>query len=155
MEQYCESISQAQLDAHWMAFSSNRQFKKNPRLIVKSEGRYYTTAEGRKVFDSLSGLWTCGLGHNHPFIIESVKQQLDQLDYAPAFQFGHFKAFQLAERITEFMPKGLGHVFFTCSGSESVDTALKMARAYWHKKGHASKTKFIGRKHMQQGARSR
>jgi beta-alanine--pyruvate transaminase len=93
----------------------------------------------------LSGLWTCGAGHSRPEIIEAVSQQMKQLDYSPAFQFGHSKSFQLAERITQFMPEGINRVMFTGSGSESAETSLKIARAYWRKKGLASKTKLIGR----------
>jgi beta-alanine--pyruvate transaminase len=138
-------LTQAQLDAHWMAFTSNREFKQDPRIIVAAEGNYYTDAEGRKIFDALSGLWTCGAGHGRARIVEAVSQQIKQLDYSPAFQFGHTKAFQLAERITQFLPEGINRVFFTGSGSESADTSLKIARAYWRKKGQASKTKLIGR----------
>jgi beta-alanine--pyruvate transaminase len=138
-------LTQAQLDAHWMAFTSNREFKQDPRIIVAAEGNYYTDAEGRKILDALSGLWTCGAGHGRARIVEAVSQQIKQLDYSPAFQFGHTKAFQLAERITQFLPEGINRVFFTGSGSESADTSLKIARAYWRKKGQASKTKLIGR----------
>ncbi len=138
-------ITQAQLDAHWMAFTGNRDFKKDPRIIVSAEGNYYTDADGRKIFDGLSGLWCCGAGHSRPEITEAVSKQIKKLDYAPAFQFGHPKAFELAEKIVEFMPKGINRVFYTGSGSEAAETSLKMARAYWRKKGLASKTKLIGR----------
>lgn len=141
----CPEAGLINLDAHWMPFTSNREFKKNPRMIVSAEGNYYTDADGRKIFDALSGLWTCGAGHSRPEIIEAVSSQMKQLDYAPAFQFGHPKSFQLAERITEFMPEGINRVIFTGSGSESAETSLKIARAYWRKKGLASKTKLIGR----------
>ncbi|WP_421850335.1 aspartate aminotransferase family protein [Marinomonas sp.] len=145
-------LTQAQLDAHWMAYTGNRQFKKDPRIITSAAGNYYIDSEGRKVFDGLSGLWTCGLGHSVPAINEAVAQQVKTLDYSPAFQFGHEKSFLLAERITEFMPAGLNRIFFTGSGSESVDTALKVARAYWRKKGMGTKTKFIGRAKGYHGA---
>ncbi|MBB6521421.1 aspartate aminotransferase family protein [Pseudoteredinibacter isoporae] len=138
-------LSQAQLDAHWMPFTANRQFKQDPRLIVSAEGNYYYDSEGRKIFDGLSGLWTSGLGHSRQEITDAVSQQIKQLDYSPAFQFGHPKAFELAHRISEFMPEGINRVFFTGSGSESTETALKIARAYWRKRGQASKTKLIGR----------
>ncbi len=138
-------LTQAQLDSHWMPFTGNRQFKKDPRLIVAADGKYYTDALGRKIFDGLSGLWTCGLGHSRPEITEAIAKQAKELDYSPAFQFGHPKSFELAHRITELMPEGLNRVFFTGSGSESVETALKIARGYWRKKGMASKTRFIGR----------
>jgi len=138
-------LTQKQLDSHWMPFTGNRDFKKDPRLIVSAEGNYYQSADGRQIFDGLSGLWCTGLGHSRPEITEAVSQQIKQLDYSPAFQFGHPKAFELSERITEFMPEGLNRVFFTGSGSESADTSLKIARAYWRKKGVSTKTKLIGR----------
>lgn len=133
------------LEKHWMPFSANRQFKKNPRMIVAAEGSYFIDADGRRIFDSLSGLWTCGAGHNRVELQQAVAKQLGTLDYAPGFQFGHPLSFALAERITEIMPKGLDHVFYTDSGSECADTSVKMARAYWRLKGQPSKTKFIGR----------
>lgn len=138
-------LSQKQLDAHWMPFTGNRAFKKDPRIITSASGAYFTSADGRQIFDGLSGLWTCGAGHCRPEITEAVNQQLKTLDYSPAFQFGHPKAFQLADRICDFMPEGLNRVFFTGSGSESAETSLKIARAYWRKKGMPSKTKLIGR----------
>ena len=121
------------------------RFKKDPRIIASADGAYYFDQHGRKIFDGLSGLWTCGLGHNIPEINDAVTQQLKTLDYSPAFQFGHEKSFQLAEQITEFMPAGLNRVFFTNSGSDAVETSLKMARAYWRAKGHPEKTVLIGR----------
>ncbi len=139
------NLSQEQLDSHWMPYTGNREFKKNPRMIVSAEGKYYIDAEGRRVFDGLSGLWTCGAGHSRPEITEAVAKQMKELDYSPAFQHGHPKSFELAHRITEFMPDGLNRVFFTNSGSDSVETSLKVARAYWRKKGQSSKTRFIGR----------
>lgn len=132
-------------DAHWMAFTANRDFKRDPRMIASASGSYYTDADGRKVFDGLSGLWTCGLGHCHPALNEAIAKQASTLDYSPAFQFGHSLSFELANRIVEMMPTGLNRVFFTGSGSESADTSLKMARAYWRAKGKASKTRLIGR----------
>ncbi len=138
-------ITQAQMDAHWMAFTGNRQFKQDPRIITAAKGAYFTSADGRQIFDGLSGLWTCGAGHSRDEITEAVSQQMKTLDYAPAFQFSHPKAFELAERITQFMPAGLNRVFYTNSGSESAETSLKIARAYWRKKGMPSKTKLIGR----------
>jgi beta-alanine--pyruvate transaminase len=134
-----------QFDAHWMPFSGNREFKKNPRMIVAAEGRYLTAADGRQIFDGLSGLWTTGLGHCRSEISKAISEQTATLDFFSGFQFGHPKSFELAERITQFMPEGLNRVFYTGSGSESADTSLKMARAYWRKKGMASKTRLIGR----------
>jgi len=138
-------LNQQQLDTHWMPFTGNRQFKQDPRMIVAAEGNYYSDSDGRKIFDGLSGLWTCGLGHSRAEITEAVSKQVKELDYSPSFQFGHPKSFQLAHKITELMPEGLNRVFFTGSGSEAVETALKIARGYWRKKGMASKTRFIGR----------
>ncbi|ENV03374.1 hypothetical protein F968_01725 [Acinetobacter sp. NIPH 817] len=131
--------------AHWMPFSANRNFHKDPRMIVSAKGSYLIDSTGREVYDSLSGLWTCGAGHTLPEIQQAVSTQLSKLDYSPAFQFGHPLSFQLAERIIQLMPEKLQHVFFTDSGSESADTAIKMARAYWRIKGKPSKTKLIGR----------
>jgi beta-alanine--pyruvate transaminase len=128
-----------------MPFSANREFKANPRIITGAEGAYYTTSDGRKVFDGLSGLWCSGLGHCRKEIVEAVRKQVGTLDYAPAFQFGHPLSFDLANRIVDKMPQGLNRVFFTGSGSESADTALKMARAYWRAKGLGTKTRLIGR----------
>jgi beta-alanine--pyruvate transaminase len=128
-----------------MPFSGNRDFKRDPRIIVSAKGNYFTSADGRKIFDGLSGLWTCGAGHGRPEITEAISQQLSRLDFSPGFQFGHPGSFELAERVTQFMPAGLNRVFFTNSGSESVDTSLKIARAYWHKKGKQGKTRLIGR----------
>ncbi len=133
------------MDAHWMPYTGNRNFKAQPRMLVSAEGAYYTDANGRKVFDGLSGLWTCGLGHCRAEITAAVRQQIGTLDYAPAFQFGHPLSFELANKISALMPAGLDRVFFTGSGSESADTALKMARAYWRTKGQGSKTRLIGR----------
>ncbi|MCT8467574.1 aspartate aminotransferase family protein [Chromohalobacter canadensis] len=138
-------LSPEQLDAYWMPYTGNRQFKRDPRLIVGAKGSYLTDSQGRQVFDALSGLWTCGAGHCRPEITEAVSRQLGELDYSPAFQYGHPKAFELAHRLRELTPQGLDHVFFTGSGSESADTSLKIARAYWRKKGKPSKTKLIGR----------
>ncbi|PXX97208.1 aspartate aminotransferase family protein [Halomonas sp. LBP4] len=138
-------LSPEQLDAYWMPYTGNRQFKRDPRIITGARGSYLTDAQGRQVFDGLSGLWTCGAGHCRPEITEAVSRQLAELDYSPAFQFGHPKAFELAHRLRELTPPGLDYVFFTGSGSESADTSLKIARAYWRKKGKATKTKLIGR----------
>ena len=131
--------------AHWMPFTGNRDFKAQPRLIVGAEGVHYTMSDGRRLFDGLSGLWCTGLGHGRREIVEAVSRQIATLDYSPAFQFGHPLSFELANRIVERMPAGLNRVFFTGSGSESADTALKMARAYWRLRGQAGKTRLIGR----------
>jgi beta-alanine--pyruvate transaminase len=135
----------AWMDAHWMPYTGNRNFKANPRMMVSAQGAYYTDASGRKIFDGLSGLWTCGLGHCRPEITEAVSKQIGTMDYSPAFQFGHPLSFELANKISALMPQGLNRVMFTGSGSESADTALKMARAYWRAKGQGTKTRLIGR----------
>jgi len=133
------------LDAYWMPFTANRSFKKQPRLMLRASGAYFEDAEGRRIFDGLSGLWCSGLGHCRPEITAAIAEQAATLDYAPAFQFGHPKAFELANRIKGLTPKGLDYVFFTSSGSEAADTALKIARAYWRHKGKPTKVKLIGR----------
>ncbi len=135
----------AWLDAHWMPYTGNRQFKAHPRMIVSAEGAYYTDANGKRILDGLSGLWCCGLGHRRREIVDAIARQAAELDYAPAFQFGHPQSFALANKIKELTPKGLDYVFFTGSGSESADTSLKMARAYWRAKGMGTKTRLIGR----------
>ncbi len=137
--------SQLKLDAHWMPYTANRNFQRDPRLIVAAEGSYLIDDKGRRVYDSLSGLWTCGAGHTRKEIQEAVAKQLGTLDYSPGFQYGHPLSFQLAEKITELTPGNLNHVFFTDSGSECADTAVKMVRGYWRLKGQATKTKMIGR----------
>ncbi len=139
------NLSQEQLDSHWMPYTANREFKENPRIIVSAEGNYFTDSAGRKIFDSLSGLWTTGAGHSRPEITEAVSKQISNLDYSPGFQFSHPKSFELAHRITEFMPEGMNRVLFCTSGSEAVESSLKVARAYWRKHGQSSKTRFIGR----------
>ncbi|WP_020559617.1 aspartate aminotransferase family protein [Thiofilum flexile] len=138
-------LTPAELDAHWMPFTANRQFKQDPRMIVKAEGTWLYDQTGRKLFDGLSGLWCCGLGHTRPEISQAVAAQVGTLDYSPGFQVGHALSFQLAKQLTDQAPAGLDHVFFTGSGSEAADTSLKIARAYWRLKGQASKTRLIGR----------
>ena len=138
-------LTREELDAHWMPFTANREFKKNPRVMVKAEGAWYWDAQGRKIYDSLSGLWCSGAGHCRREIADAVAQQIATLDYSPAFQYGHPAAFKLAHKLASMTPAGLDHVFFVNSGSEAADTSLKMARAYWRMKGQPAKTKLIGR----------
>jgi len=133
------------LDAYWMPYTGNRQFKRDPRIIQSAQGVWFTDSDGRQVLDGHSGLWTTGLGHARPEITEAVSQQMAELDFCPPFQFGHPKAFELATKIADLMPGDLNHVFYTNSGSESADTSLKMARAYWQLKGETRKTRFTGR----------
>jgi beta-alanine--pyruvate transaminase len=133
------------LEAFWMPFTANRQFKQNPRMFVGAKDMHYTTADGRQVLDGTAGLWCCNAGHGRPRIVEAVQKQVAELDYAPAFQMGHPKAFELAARLAALMPSPLDHVFFTNSGSESVDTALKIALAYQRTIGQGTRTRLIGR----------
>jgi len=133
------------LEALWMPFTHNRLFKRDPRIVVAAEGMYYTTADGRRLLDGLSGLWCCNAGHRHPKIVEAVTRQLARLDYAPPFQTMHDKGFELAAALAALAPADLDHVFFANSGSEAVDTALKIALAYHHARGEAGRFRFIGR----------
>jgi len=133
------------LDSYWMPFTGNREFKSNPRMISGADGVHFITPDGRRILDGLSGLWCCGAGHNRSEIAAAIAEQARTLDYAPAFQFGHPKAFELASRIRQFTPVGLDRVFFVNSGSEAADTSLKIARAYWRQKGMPGKTRLIGR----------
>ena len=140
-----QKLTREQLESHWMPYTGNRQFKRDPRMIVAADGVHFIDDDGRRVLDGLSGLWCCGAGHNRPEIADAVHRQLTTLDYAPAFQYGHPKSFELANRIKALTPEGLDYVFFTNSGSECADTSLKMARAYWRLKGQPAKTRLIGR----------
>ena len=142
------NVAGMDLDPYWMPFTHNRYFKqKRPldRLLVSAKGAYYTTVEGKQLFDGLSGLWCSGLGHGHPHIVDAVKRQLDVVDYVPAFQVASPDTFRLASRIAQLTPPGLNRIFFTNSGSEAVDTALKIALGYHRLRGEASRTRFIGR----------
>ncbi len=133
------------LSAFWMPFTANRQFKAKPRMMVAAEGMHYTTADGRQVLDGTAGLWCCNAGHARPRIVEAIQAQAAELDYAPAFQMGHPRAFELANALRDMAPEPFEHVFFTNSGSESVETALKIALAYHRAKGEGSRTRLIGR----------
>ena len=135
----------APLDAFWMPFTPNRQFKDTPRLVATAEGIAYRTPEGREVLDGTSGLWCVGAGHRHPRISEAMKRQIDTLDFASSFQVGHPGAFALAERLAAIAPPGLDRVFFTNSGSEACDTALKIALAHARARGQGERTLFVGR----------
>jgi beta-alanine--pyruvate transaminase len=133
------------LRAFWMPFTANRQFKQAPRMFVGASDMHYVTADGRKVLDGTAGLWCCNAGHCRPKITKAIQDQAAELDYAPAFQMGHPLAFEAANRLIDIAPAGMDHVFFTNSGSESVETALKMAIAYHRVKGEGSRTRLIGR----------
>lgn len=121
-----------------MPFSANRQFKAHPRLMASASGMFYRSVDGREILDGTGGLWCCNAGHARPRIVEAVQQQIATLDFAPTFQMAHPLPFMLAERLVEIAPDRLNHVFFTNSGSESVDTALKIALAYHRARGEAS-----------------
>ncbi len=133
------------MDSFWMPFTGNRAFKQNPRLVDRAGGMFYYTPDGRQILDMVAGLWCCNTGHGHPKIVSAIQQQAAKMDYAPHFNFGHSAAFELAEQLTSITPEGMNHVFFTNSGSESVDTALKIALAYQRERGMATKTRLIGR----------
>jgi len=133
------------LESFWMPFTANRQFKSQPRMLVGAQGMYYTSAEGKQILDGTAGLWCVNAGHGRTEITEAVAKQLGQLDYAPAFQMGHPAAFELASKLAQLMPGDLDSVFFTNSGSESVDTALKIALAYHRVRGEGTRTRLIGR----------
>ncbi|RYC30252.1 aspartate aminotransferase family protein [Lichenibacterium minor] len=133
------------LEAFWMPFTPNRSFKKNPRMITRAKDMFYFTPEGRAVMDGTAGLWCTNAGHNREPIVAAIQAQAAELDYAPAFQFGHPKAFSVASRIAALAPGDLDHVFFANSGSEAVDTALKIAIAYNNVRGQGTRTRLIGR----------
>ncbi|MGJ4941731.1 aspartate aminotransferase family protein [Bradyrhizobium sp. HKCCYLS1011] len=133
------------LAAHWMPFTANRSFKKNPRLLAGAKDMHYITVDGRKIIDAAAGMWCCNAGHGRSQIATAIGKQAEALDYAPPFQFGIPQAFELASRIADLAPAGLDHVFFCNSGSEAADTALKMALAYHQINGQGSRTRLIGR----------
>src|ERR1700691_6357365 len=137
--------SNGELDSFWMPFTANRQFKSNPRLLARAEGMYYYTPDGREVLDGVAGLWCVNAGHGRREITEAVTQQLETMEFAPTFQMGHPIAFELANRLAKIAPPGLDRIFFTNSGSESVDTALKIAIAYHRARGAGQRTRLIGR----------
>jgi beta-alanine--pyruvate transaminase len=140
-----KSAPRNDIESQWMPFTANRQFKAAPRMIVAAQGMYYTSHDGRRILDGTAGLWCCNAGHAHPKIVEAVREQVGRLDYAPGFQIGHPLAFEAAARVAGMLPGDLDRVFFTNSGSESVDTALKIALAYHRVRGEAARTRLIGR----------
>ena len=140
-----KNIAPNDLSAFWMPFTSNRQFKQSPRMLVAAKDMHYTASDGRKILDGTAGLWCVNAGHCRPKITEAIQNQAAELDYAPAFQMGHPIVFELANRLVDIAPQGMDHVFFTNSGSESVDTALKIALAYQRVKGEGARTRLIGR----------
>jgi beta-alanine--pyruvate transaminase len=138
-------LSRSDMEAFWLPFTPNRQFKSQPRLLSRAKGMYYWTPDGRQILDGVAGLWCVNAGHGRTEIAQAVATQLETLDYAPPFQMGHPPAFALANALMKIAPKGLDHVFFTNSGSESVDTALKIALAYQRVRGEGTRTRLIGR----------
>lgn len=133
------------LQPYWMPFTANRLFKSSPRMFVGADGMHYTTDDGRRILDAMAGLWCVNAGHNPPRVVRAIQAQAARMDFVSSFQMSHPLAFQLAERIAGLAPEGLDRVFFTNSGSEAVDTALKIARAYHKVRGDASRVKLIGR----------
>lgn len=138
-------MSREAMEPFWLPFTANRQFKTKPRLFVGAEGMHYIMADGRRILDGMAGLWCVNAGHGQRRIVEAIKAQAEQLDFVSSFQMSHPAAFELAGRIADIAPKGLDHVFFTNSGSEAVDTALKIARLYHRMRGEGGRTRFIGR----------
>jgi beta-alanine--pyruvate transaminase len=138
-------LSRSDMEAFWLPFTPNRQFKARPRLLSRAKGMHYWTPDGRQILDAVAGLWCVNAGHGRPEITQAVAAQLETMDYAPPFQMGHPPAFALANALVKIAPKGLDHVFFTNSGSESVDTALKIALAYQRARGEGTRTRLIGR----------
>jgi len=146
MSQEAQLSNELDLSAYWIPFTPNRQFKSNPRLLVSAQGMHYTTADGRKILDGTAGLWCVNAGHGRREIAEAVERQLLTLDYAPAFQMSHPTVFEFAARLVRITtPSGLDRVFFANSGSEAVDTALKIALAYHRARGEGQRTRLIGR----------
>lgn len=139
------------LDHYWMPFTDNRRFKAKPRMVASAKDMYYTTTEGKQVLDGLATLWCVNAGHGRPRIVEAIRKQAGELDFASSFGLGHPLPFRLAERIAALAPKGMSHVFFTNSGSEAIDTALKMAAAYHRLRGEGTRTRFIGRERSYHG----
>ncbi|NJS40742.1 MAG: aminotransferase class III-fold pyridoxal phosphate-dependent enzyme, partial [Rhodobacteraceae bacterium] len=133
------------LAAYWMPFTANRAFKADPRMIVSAKGMHYTAADGRRILDGTAGLWCVNAGHGRASIVDAISRTAAELDYAPNFNFGHPLSFELAARVAAMMPDGLDHVFFTNSGSESADTALKIALHYHRARCDAGRTRLIGR----------
>ena len=146
------TLTAAELNAWWMPFTANRRFRDSPRLITAASGSYYFTDNGSKVLDGVSGLWCTNLGHGRVEITRAIQQSLVQLDYAPSFQIGHPAAFKLAEKLLSLAPAGFGQVFFSNSGSEACDTALKIALAYHQLRGDTQRTHLVGRKQGYHGA---
>ncbi len=138
-------LSKQQLNSYWMPFTANRDYKEAPRLVASASGMYYRDQNGREILDGTAGLWCVPLGHSHPTVVKAVQDAVATLDYAPAFQIGHPQAFELAEQLIDYSGNRFGQVFYTNSGSEAVDTAMKMVLAYHRSRGEAQRTRFISR----------
>ncbi len=139
------SVQDLNMDPLWLPFTSNRQFKEQPRLLVSAKDMHYTAIDGRQILDGIAGLWAVNGGHCRAPIVDAIKRQAENVDYVTGFQMHHPAAFVAAERLVRITPKGMGHAFFVNSGSEAVDTALKMALAYHRARGEGTRTRFIGR----------
>lgn len=140
-----ETLADINMDPLWMPFTANRQFKQQPRLLVSAKDMYYTAIDGREILDGIAGLWAVNAGHCRAPIVDAIKRQAENVDYVTGFQLHHPAAFNAAERLVRITPKGMGHAFFVNSGSEAVDTALKIALAYHRARGEGTRTRFIGR----------
>ncbi|MBI1771605.1 MAG: aminotransferase class III-fold pyridoxal phosphate-dependent enzyme, partial [Burkholderiales bacterium] len=144
-------LSKQQLNSYWMPFTANRDYKEAPRLVASASGMYYRDQNGREILDGTAGLWCVPLGHSHPTVVKAVQDAVATLDYAPAFQIGHPQAFELAEQLIDYSGNKFGQVFYTNSGSEAVDTAMKMVLAYHRSRGEAQRTRFISRERAYHG----
>ena len=129
------NLSRKEKNAYWMPYTDNKWFKNKPRLLESAQGMYYTTSKGEKILDGVAGLWCVNAGHCRDKIVEAVKKQVEKMDYGLSFQMGHRLAFEFAEKLVDILPKDINHAFFSNSGSESVDSALKIALAYFKSKG--------------------
>ncbi len=145
-------LDQSELEAYWLPFTANRAFKRHPRLIERGEGMHYVTPDGRRLLDAMSGLWCCNAGHCRAPIVDAIIRQAERLDYAASFQLGHVAAFRLASKLAALAPGDLGHVFYCNSGSEAVDTALKITLAFHKLSGQSTRTRFIGLERGYHGA---
>ena len=140
-----QQLNANSLESYWMPFTVNRDFKKKPQIVTGASGMYYEMSDGHRLLDGIAGLWCVNAGHGHPKIVEAIQKQAAKLDFASSFGFGHPLAFEYANRLTSVAPEGLDHVFFTNSGSEATDTALKLALAYHHARGEGQRQRIIGR----------
>ena len=146
------TINDLDLKNYWMPFTANRQFKSSPRLVETAEGIYYYSRDGRRLIDGISGMWCVNAGHGRPEIVKAVQSQVAEMDYATSYQMGHGPAFELATELKDVLPGDLGHPFFVNSGSEAVDTALKVALSYHRRRGEAGRIRLIGRERAFHGA---